>query len=180
MPMASLSRLSAITLLVVGAGVMAEERTERFDRDPGWEGRNNRSAILARTIRQDFGYSDTAHAGGKRGEMGGFISPAAEPAYYAKKLEAKSFDDTLSASGTLRCTGRKFHALIGFFNSGTLNEWRTPNTIALRISGRGDVFYAWLEYATKHWRAGGDSPKGFPTELNAKTGRQRLKGFAAK
>src|SRR4029079_12886462 len=76
------------------------ERTERFDRDPGWDASNNHS-IERRTVRQDFGYSPTAHAGGKRGELGGFISPAAEPAYYAKKILPQSFNDRLSASGTL-------------------------------------------------------------------------------
>src|SRR4051794_14722250 len=139
----------------------AADRTERFDRDPNWDGNNNRAESPGpRTVRQDFGYSRTAHAGGKPGEMGGLISPAAEPAYYAKRLPAKSLGDALSASGTLACTGRKFHALAGFFDAGTLNEWRTPNTIALRLSGRGDVFYAWVEYATSRWRAGGDSPRG--------------------
>jgi hypothetical protein len=172
--------LVAMFLGCFAAFGFSEERRQRFDRDPGWEGHNNRStATPPVSVKQDFGYSDTAHAGGKRGEMGGFITPAAEPAYYAKKIEAKSFDDTLSASGTLACTGRSFHALIGFFNAGTLNEWRTPNTIALRISGRGDVFYAWVEYATQRWRAGGDSPQSFPTERDPKTGRQRLKGFPA-
>jgi hypothetical protein len=155
-----------------------EERTEQFDRDPGWEGHNNRSAVpQPRLIRQNFGFSNTAHAGGKLGEIGGLISPAAEAAYYAKQLPTKTFQDTLSASGTLVCTGRRFHALIGFFNADTVNEWRTPNTIALRISGRGDVLYAWLEYATGRWRAGGDSPQGFPTEPDPTTGRRRLKGF---
>src|ERR1043166_8547786 len=155
------------------------ERTEHFDREPDWDRSNNNSAAK-RSIRQDFGFSQTSHAGGKRGEMGGFITPAAEPAYYAKKLEPKSFKDHLSASGMLACTGASFHALIAFFNAGTLNEWRTPNTIALRISGRGDVFYAWVEYATSRWRAGGDSPRGFPTERDPRTGRQRPKGFPAK
>ena len=69
--------------------------------------------------------------------------------------------------------------MVGFFNADTLNEWRTPNTIALRLSGRGDVIYAWVEYATSRWRAGGDRPRGFPTERDPKSGRQRLKGFAA-
>jgi len=160
-------------------GSPTHERTERFDRDPGWERHNNQS-VKPRTIRQDFGFSLTSHAGGKKGEMGGLITPAAEPAYYAKKLSAKSFKDPLSASGTLACTGQAFHALIGFFNADTLNEWRTPNTIALRISGRGDVFYAWLEYATQKWRAGGDNPQGFPTEKNPKTGRKQPKGFTSK
>jgi hypothetical protein len=163
-----------------GAGsAWAEERTETFDRDPGWDGRNHRSAV-PRKIRQDFGYSATAHAGGKAGEIGGFITPAAEPAYYAKKLPRLTFKDRLSASGTLACTGRESHLLIGFFNAGTLNEWRTPNTVALRISGRGDVFYAWLEYATQRWRAGADEPQSFPTRRDPKTGRAEFIGFPSK
>ncbi len=164
----------------LAAGLTAAERTERFDKDPGWDGRNNRATVPEpRAVRQDFGYSRTAHASRRPGEVGGFISPAAEPAYYAKKIPARTFADPLSASGTLACTGQRFHVLIGFFNSGTLNEWRTPNTIALRVSGRGDVFYVWLEYATARWRAGGDSPQGFATPVKG-TRRVRLKEFAGK
>jgi hypothetical protein len=140
----------------------ADDRVERFDRDPGWDGHNNRATKPElRAIRQDFGYSRTAHSGGEPGEIGGFLSPAAEPAYYAKAIPTASLNDVLIASGTLAMDGRPTHALIGFFNVGTLNEWRTPNTIALRVSGRGEVFYAWLEYATARWRAGGDEPRGF-------------------
>jgi hypothetical protein len=159
----------------------AEERTQRFDKDPGWDGSNNRSTHAEpRTIKQDFGYSKTAHAGRATGEVGGFISAAAEPAYYAKKMAARTFAEPLSASGTLACDGRPFHALIGFFNADTLNEWRTPNSIVLRVSGRDEVFYAWLEYATSRWRAGGDSPRSFPMVRDPQTGRSQLKGFAAK
>lgn len=173
--------VNAMLLIVCVSGVVnAEERKQSFDKDPGWEAHNNRPKDAPRTIRQDFGFSKTTHAGGKPSEMGGFITPAGEPAYYAKKITPKSFDHSLSASGTLACNGRAFHALIGFFNAGTLNEWRTPNTIALRISGRGDVFYAWLEYCTQRWRAGGDDPKGFPTVRDPETGREQLKGFTSK
>jgi hypothetical protein len=49
------------------------------------------------------------------------------------------------------------HTLIGFFNADTVNEWRTPNTMALRIYGRGAYFHAYLEYGTGLWRAGGGS-----------------------
>jgi hypothetical protein len=154
---------------------------ERFDRDPGWDGHNNRAASPAvRAIRQDFGYSRTTHAGGRPGEIGGFLSPAAESAYYAKVIPAATLDDELTASGTLAMDGRPTHALIGFFNARTLNEWRTPNTIALRVSGRGDVFFAWVEYATGHWRAGGDEPRAFPKRRDPKTGRDELIGFAAR
>ncbi len=168
------------TVLVAGGEHAAGQRTERFDRDPGWDAHNNRAEELGpRTVVQDFGFSNTSHAGGQPGEMGGVVTPAAEPAYYAKRIPIKSFQDTLSASGTLACSGQPYHVLVGFFNSETVNEWRTPNTIALRLSGRGDVFYAWVEYCTGRWRAGGDSPRGFATELDPATGRQQPTGFRA-
>src|SRR4051812_44228900 len=130
-------RSGIILTVLVWAGTLAlvhsaraddaktHERTEHFDRDPGWDGHNNRLAI-SRMVRQDFGYSNTAHTGGKAGEIGGFIPPAAEPAFYAKELPHKTFNDRLSASGTIACTGQAFHVLVGFFNANTLNEWRTP------------------------------------------------------
>src|SRR5262245_42844034 len=106
-------RLGLSVLAVWGglaAAMTASERTERFDKAPGWDGRNHRATVpKPRTIRQDFGYSKTAHAGGQPGEVGGFITPAAEPAFYAKKLPARTFADSLTASGTLACTGRQFH-----------------------------------------------------------------------
>jgi hypothetical protein len=74
---------------------------------------------------------------------------------------------------------RRFHALVGFFNVDTLNEWRTPNSIAIRLNGRGDYFYAYVEYTTSRWRAGGDSPGGFSTVRDEASGRSRLKGFAS-
>ena len=165
-------------LLITCSACFAAERFENFDKDPNWDGHNNRArSPEPRKIRQDFGYSATSHCGGTPGEVGGFITPAAEPAYYAKEILKRTFNDSLSASGKLVCTGRQFHVLIGFFNSETLNEWRTPSTIAIRLSGRGEIFYAWLEYCTSRWRAGGDSPGGFTTIRDAATGRTRLKGF---
>src|SRR3954453_20032389 len=145
--------LAGLIAAAVGTSARGGERTERFDRDPGWEGRNHHSTHFApRTVRQDFGFSPTRHAGGRStGEIGGVISPAAEPAYYAPAIPDRTFGDRLTASGVLACGQGPVHALVGFFNAGTLNEWRTPNTIALRIQGRGDVFYAYLEYATRRW-----------------------------
>jgi hypothetical protein len=156
------------------------ERTEHFDKDPHWDGRNHRAIEpSAREVRQDFGFSRSAHAGGQEGEVGGQITPAAEPAYYGRRIAKADFDTPLSASGTLACDGRPTHLLLGFFNASTLNEWRTPNTIAMRINGRGDLFFAYVEYCTARWRAGGDSPRSFPTVSND-TGRLELKGFPAK
>lgn len=172
----------AFFVIVIGVCNMAAagERTEHFDKDPAWHGHNNRATALEpRAVRQDFGYSRTGHAGSAPGEIGGFITPAAEPAYYAKEIPNRTFKDPLSASGKFMCAKGPFHVLVGFFNSGTVNEWRTPNSIALRLQGRGDFFYAYVEYCTGRWRAGGDSPGGFATVHDPVTGRHQFKGFAS-
>lgn len=145
-----------IPLVALGISpcVRAAQRYQHFDQDPGWEGLHNRSA-RPETIRQDFGWNaGTSHAGGTAGEIGGWITPAAEPAYYAKKIPTRTLNDGLTASGTLFVEKGAGHTLVGFFNAATLNEWRTPNSIVLRINQRGDVFHAHLEYCTRKWRAG--------------------------
>jgi hypothetical protein len=164
------------TLLGTASG---EQRAEYFDHDPRWDARNNRSITPEpQLVTQQFGYSKTNHAGGAAGEIGGMLTPAAEPAYYARPIELRSFEDELVASGKFAATGRHFHVLVGFFNAGTVNEWRTSNSIVLRLYGRGEVFYAYVEYATSRWRAGADSPGGFATVIEPETGKPQLKGFA--
>jgi hypothetical protein len=180
---ASLPFVSLFAGAVAGSTLaVAEERTERFDRDPGWDAYNNRSqAFVPKKITQDFGYSRTRHCGGEAaGEMGGVVTPAAEPAYYAKVIPTATFEDKLTASGKFAYASGPGHLLIGFFNVGTLNEWRTPNTIAIRILGRGERFFAFAEYMTSCWRAGGDNPGGFPTVLDPQSGKPELVGFEAK
>src|SRR5687768_7224300 len=89
----------ALSNVAIG-GVREQLRTilkhESFDRDPGWEGLNNR-AVKPKSIQQDFGYGE--------GKIGGAITIAAEPAYYAKKIEPKTLNDVLTASGTLFSDG---------------------------------------------------------------------------
>jgi hypothetical protein len=175
-----------VFICAIGVSVCAqvgftEERTEHFDSDPGWDGHNNRSrAFEPQLVTQRFGHSPTQNAGGaSAGEIGGLLTPAAEPTYYAKTLKPLSFDDRLVASGKFRCTDRHYHVLAGFFNASTVNEWRVPNSVFLRLYGRGDVFYAYLEYCTGKWRAGADSPGGFTTVADPETGKAQLRGFAS-
>jgi hypothetical protein len=93
-------------MLEPGAG--AEKPTiksESFDRDPGWEGHNNR--IVPRelpSIVQDFGYSKTNFAGKAVGEMGGQVWRASEPAFYAARIAPRTLDNRLTASGTFAIT----------------------------------------------------------------------------
>jgi hypothetical protein len=157
----SLQRVAVFSLVLFAAmSAIGAEKTETFDSDPKWEGINNRSARTAEpvTVKQDFGYLTTNKAGGaKAGEIGGHISAAGEVAYYGKVIQTKSFDEPLSASGTFACADGGAHVLIGFFNADTTNEWRTPNTIGFRLQGRGDNFFAYADYCTSKWRAGGQT-----------------------
>jgi hypothetical protein len=80
-------------------------KTESFDKDPSWEGHNNHIVPgHLPTVTQDFGYSKTQFAGKAAGELGGLVTRASEPAYYADKIGPKTLDDKLSASGTFALT----------------------------------------------------------------------------
>lgn len=187
--MRRIARLLLSCVMITGIGiaptpVRAEPatKTESFDRDPNWDRSNNRPADRDDQpvrIRQDLGYSSTAHAGGARGEMGGLVHAAAEPAWYAKVIPETTFDQPLAASGTFAVADGGTNLLLGFFNAGTAKEWRTPNTIAFRINGRGKRFFAYLEYCTSTWRAGADGPVSFPMTEDKQTGRKSLVGFPA-
>ena len=154
-------------------------RTQTFDADPKWDGHNNRigAAREPLPVRQAFGYSRTAHAGGaSAGEVGGFVSPAAEPAFYGGALPAGlSLETPLAASGKLMVPRGGGNVLVGFFNHATVNEWRTPNTLVMRVNARGDEgFHAHVEYCTSRWRAGAD----FFGAVDPATGKKLAKLFA--
>lgn len=144
--------------LAASASSEPKTRTENFDTDPHWHAHNNRMVDEpGRETVQQFGYSPTSHAGRARGEMGGSMQTAAERAFYARQLESSlTLNDSLSASGRFtfapgRATGP---FLIGFFDFETSFGWRTPNSLAFRIDGRGNVLHVHIEYCTGLWRAG--------------------------
>jgi hypothetical protein len=145
-------------LLLASVDGPAATREEHFDRvPPNWEGSNNRNTnFSARQVTQDFGYvREGSHFGNNQGEIGGMINPAGEPAYYGYRLpETLGMTGSFNASGKLVVKAGSGHFLLGFFNSHTLKEWRTPNTMAVRINARGEIFHCHLEYCTSRWRAG--------------------------
>lgn len=154
---------SFLTIALSGAlfctqAAAAATRRESFDREPpNWEGINNHNTNFGpKEVTQNFGYSAaTSHASGGPGEIGGMVNPAAEPAYYGLRLsEPLDFAHPASASGKLFVAPGANHCLLGFFNPATLRNWRTPNTMALRINGRQGGFHCHLEYCTSLWRAG--------------------------
>ena len=132
--------------------------SERFDADPAWEGFRNRLLPESLPItRQDFGFRDSNHAGGKRrGEIGGRVQRSTTPAYYAKAIAPKSLNDHLSASGKFAVprAGGSSGVMIGWFHESS-RGWRTPNSLAFRIDGNRDKFWLFYEYGTRHWLTGG-------------------------
>jgi hypothetical protein len=122
--------LSGLALLPVLASALATTgaaeppkqsiKTEVFDQDPGWEGHNNRLLRKALpSITQDFGYSETNFASTKKGELGGKVVRCMTPCYYAAKIEPKTLNDKLSASGTfaLKKAAGSSGVFFGWFNS---------------------------------------------------------------
>jgi hypothetical protein len=121
--------LFGFALLVAPDGVSggAEDRpkpavkSERFDKDPNWEGHNNR--LLPRvvpTITQDFGYSATNIASRIKGEAGGKVVRCSTPTYYAARVAGKTLNDKLTASGTFALKGAAGSSgvFFGWFQSG--------------------------------------------------------------
>lgn len=95
-------------------------KSEAFDKDPGWEGHNNRVVPKkALIVKQNFGYSETNFAGEAKGEMGGSIQRSTTPASYAARIAVKTLDEHLAASGTFAITASQSGAgvFFGFFNS---------------------------------------------------------------
>lgn len=156
-----------LCLLALTFPLRGEERHQSFDTDPGWDGHNNRPTGEPREVEQDFGWSATSHASKTPGEIGGLISPAAEPAWVATKHAPLNFDAAFSASGTMVIPVGGGNTLIGFFNPATANEWRTANSLVWRINARGETLHAHFEFMTQKWRAGA----GIIGTYNAETDR---------
>jgi hypothetical protein len=107
--------------------VINDAAVESFDRDPKWDGRNNRQSGQTRLVRPwfDFGFSDTHRAGGSaKGELGGTIfrgdcRETNRMACYGDRLKPLSLDKPLLASGKIAMTRAVSDSttLFGFYHS---------------------------------------------------------------
>ena len=134
--------IAIVTLPAVGLTgdqSAAATKTEHFDKDPDWEGFNNRVELKkAPTVTQDFGYSATQFAGDAKGEVGGRIQRAAKPAYYADKIGVKTLNDKLTASGTFALTATSANGglFFGWFNAQQPDDGGRPmNSLGLDFDG---------------------------------------------
>jgi hypothetical protein len=129
--------------------------------DPSfWEGYRNRLFTgNPPLVQQNFGYSaGTNHAGGtSAGEIGGNIARTIVRSYYAKPIETKTFNDSLSVSGKFSLDNDSGGAgtMIGWFHDDLSTGWRTPSSIAMRLDGNGSTFQVLFEYGTQNAFMGG-------------------------
>ena len=117
----------------------AAGKSENFDKDPVWEGFQNRLLPkTAKTVAQDFGYSDTNIAGKEKGEIGGTIWRSPTQASYAEQIPVKTLNDRLSASGTFALTASSGSSgvFFGWFKAG-MPEGGRQNSLGMRFSGQG-------------------------------------------
>ncbi|MGC3970053.1 MAG: hypothetical protein QM775_22820 [Pirellulales bacterium] len=94
--------LPAFLATALSAAELGESlRKQNFDADPHWQASHNRIVPeRVPTVVQDFGYSPTNFAGRAGGEIGGFVTRASRPAFFASWIPKKSLGDRLSASGS--------------------------------------------------------------------------------
>jgi hypothetical protein len=119
--------------------VTNDGQLESFDSDPGWLGRGNRAKFDDYGLEgaHRFGFSDTAHAGGRRGELGGLIySSPSVPGYYGDDIGRLTLDDRLVASGkvALERYGSDGGLYIGWFDS-QKRGWPPANVLGVLIDG---------------------------------------------
>jgi hypothetical protein len=149
--------LAVHSVLATSATAQLVQINQDFTRDPGWDHYQNRIVgIEMPTVIQDFGWRRTNHTGGL-GEVGGRVENSRNAAYYALPLgKPLSFNDELSASGTLalRHIGLRGVGYIGFFNS-QRHTWRVWSSMAFRIweeDGFGQIMFDWM---SSDWQARG-------------------------
>lgn len=110
--------------------VVIDGEREDFGRDPGWIGSGNAIEFDERAIRpkHDFGYSQTQHAGGDLGEIGGLIWRDEATAYYGDRVGPLTLTNELYASGKLsfNAAGSDSAVYIGWFNSASKTNKTTP------------------------------------------------------
>jgi uncharacterized protein len=102
--------------------LVIDGRAESFDADPNWVAQGNRARFddYALEGAHQFGFSDSAFAGGSCGELGGLLySSRSVPGYYADKIGRLTLDDRLTASGkiALERYGSDGGMYLGWFDS---------------------------------------------------------------
>ena len=149
-PLFLLCALLLNAMCFVAEGGATELKTESFDRDPNWEGFNNRvKAKRIPTVMQDFGFSTSNLAGKEKGEIGGQVWRSSTRASYAAAIPPKTLAQKLTASGSFAVTATcgSSGAFFGWFNSRNTGSGRR-DTLGFRFAGEGSGSRLTLQLVT--------------------------------
>ena len=148
---ATFNRFGMVNVQIAGKGMNVylddlsiDGKPHDFTTDPGWEENGNRITFNDREIRpyHNFGWSETNHAGGTPGEIGGLIWRAdpRDPelsAFYADQIGHLTIEQTLEASGkvAMRRASADSAVLIGWFNADTYIGAPPSNFVGIMVEG---------------------------------------------
>ena len=138
------------------------------DAAEGWSGEGNHASFEERVIRprHDYGFSPTALAGGRPGEIGGIVFRDERPSYYAADVGKLSLEEPLRASGriVLRSAGADSAVCMGWFDGKSKREKDTselqapqPGWLGVIIEGPSRVGH-YFRAAYSSSRGSGQSP----------------------
>ncbi len=148
-PLPLLCALLFLTDVSAGADG-AKLKTESFDRDPNWEGFNNRiTPKRVPTVTQDFGFRMSNFAGQQQGEIGGQVWRSSTRASYAAGILPKTLSQKLTASGSFAVTATSGSSgvFFGWFNSRNTGSGRR-DTLGFRFAGEGSGCRLTLQLVT--------------------------------
>ncbi|OHB80403.1 MAG: hypothetical protein A2W31_07385 [Planctomycetes bacterium RBG_16_64_10] len=148
--------LIAVASVTSAAQVPTVQRCQDFLSDPRWQGVNHLPAQSAGVAKvQDFGYRNTAFAGGGPGEIGGLVwrieSVHPEQAFaYGTPIGRLSLKEALTASGkiALRNAAADSAILLGWYNSHTAIGAPPSNFVGALLEGpsrAGHYFRIYLD-----------------------------------
>jgi hypothetical protein len=131
------------------------DTAEDFSKDPNWDGSRNRGKFTESEPHgvQNFGYSDTAFAGGKPGEICGIIWRDVKGGHYADRVGPLSLEDPLEASGKVNLVvgGTDSDVTIGWFQTSdhAVDKAKgeragSPNFLGVHIGGPTRVGHYFL------------------------------------
>jgi hypothetical protein len=140
-------------------------RKQDFSQDPHWDASGNRASYQARDVgaAHNFGFSKTAHAGGKAGEIGGTFWRTDRWGYYADKTQPLSLNDRLEAHGKVLMTvgGPDADMCFGWFgNAGEVSPNHAGDFLGIKVGGPTRVGHYFLPVFTASEQVRGRAEKG--------------------
>ncbi|HSH94551.1 MAG TPA: hypothetical protein VK968_10435, partial [Roseimicrobium sp.] len=178
-------RFGMMNLLVDGGSstvyfddLQFNDSKEEFSQEPRWDGSRNRGTFTESEPHgvQNFGYSDTSFAGGKRGEIGGIFWRDVKGGHYADRVGPLTLEDRLEASGKVNLVvgGTDADMTFGWFHSeqptgdkAKVERAGSPNFLGVHIGGPTRVGHYFLPQVIT---ASGSSVTSQPSKRQPKAG----------